>query len=189
MVGNLITAKACSSKPLCGPLHQRNGELIIRKLQCTKGALAIKHRARFHRKVVDRKMGGLTGNGLIQLGIPRGQTLTWQVLNEIETPRLESSVAPGLQEPVDRRQEVVMPMPPPQLFEHCVIKALPPQADAIHALSQNGGQLSAVKGGRIHFQGDFRTWLKPKLFRQGIEQCTDLIRTQERWRSPTDINR
>lgn len=72
-------------------------------------------------------MGGLTGNGLIQLRLPRGHGLTRQVLNEVKAPGLEDSVAPGLHQPVDRRLKVLMPMPPPQLFEHRVVKALPPK--------------------------------------------------------------
>ena len=85
--------------------------------------------------------------------------------------------------------EVALAMPTPQLLEHRIIKALPPQADAIHAMGQHGGQLRRIKGGWIHLQGDFRTRLKTKLFGQSIEQCTDLIRAQQRWRSPTDVDR
>ena len=76
-----------------------------------------------------------------------------------------------------------------QLFEHGVIKTLAPEADAIHSTDQNGGQLLAIKSGRIHFQGDFRTGLQPELLRQRIQQSTDLIRAQQRWRSPTDVDR
>ena len=179
MVGNLVAAEASSRQPLRGPLHQGNGKVVLRQLQQAKRALAIKHRARFHRKVVDREMGGLTGNGLIQLLIPPGQGLAWEVLDEIETPGPQCPIPPGLNQPVDRRMEVAQAMPTPQLFEHRIIKALAPQADAVHAMGQNGGQLRGIKGGRIHLQGDFRTGLKTEFVGQGIDQCSDLIGAQQ----------
>ena len=189
VVGNLVAAEASSRQPLCGSLHQGNGKVVLRQLQQAKRALAIKHRARFHGKVVYREMGGLTGNGLIQLRLPPGQGLAWEVLDEIETPRPQCSIAPGLNQPVDRCMEDALSVPTPQLSEYCIIKALAPQADAIHAMGQNGGQLRGIKGGRVHFKGDFRTRLKTKFVGQSIEQCSDLIRAQQRWRSATDINR
>ena len=79
-------------------------------------------------------------------------------------------------------------MPTPQLLEHRIIKALPPQADAVHAMGQNGGQLCGIKGGRIHLHGDFRTRLKTEFVGQGIDQCSDLIGAQQRWRSPADVH-
>ena len=84
--------------------------------------------------------------------------------------------------------EVALAMPTPQLLEHRIIKALPPQADAVHAMGQNGGQLRGIKGGRIHLQGDFRTRLKTEFVGQGIDQCSDLIGAQQRWRSPADVH-
>ena len=115
-------------------------------------------------------MGGLTGKGLIQLRIPPSQGLAREVLDEIETPGSERAIAPGLNQPINRRMEVGVAVPTPQLFEHRVIKALAPEADAIHSMGQYGGQLRGIKGGRIHLQGDFRTRLKTKFVCQGIEQ-------------------
>lgn len=127
VVGNLVAAESSSRQPLCGPLHQGNGQVVLRQLQQAKRSLAIKHRARLHREVVNRKMGSLTGNGLNQLRIPPGQGLAREVLDEIETPGPKRAIAPGLNQPVDRRMEVALAMPTPQLLEHRIIKALPPR--------------------------------------------------------------
>ena len=93
--------------------------------------------------------------------------LTRQVLNQIKAPALQFPVSMGRLHPVAGLQQVSPPMTAAKVDQNSVIKALAPQADAVHPSSQHRHELGLIKTGRVHLKGDFRTRLQTELLTQG----------------------
>ena len=75
-----------------------------------------------------------------------------------------------------------------EIHQNGIIKALAPQADAVHPCSQHRHELGLIKTGRVHLKGDFRTRLQTELLTQRGKQCADLIRRQQGGSATTDVD-
>ena len=189
MVGDFVAAEACSGESLAGAGHQRNGQIVLRQVQFSQSLATVEHRSWFDRQVIDRKMRCPGIHSLFQLFNPVLQGLAWEILNQIQAPGPQHTIRVGRSHPGDRLQQINAPVTPSKLLEHGIIEALPPEADAVHTSGDHRCEVMLIEARGVHFQGDFRTWLKAKPAMESIQKRSDLIRRQQRRRATTDVDR
>jgi len=68
--------------------------------------------------------------------------------------------------PVAGLKKISATMPTPQFSQHLIVETLTTETDSVHSGTQDSLQPRTVKTGRVHLQGDFRTWLKTELAAQ-----------------------
>ena len=79
-------------------------------------------------------------------------------------------------------------MTPSQINQNGIVKTLPAEADAVDPMVEAGQQRRLIETCRIHLEGDFRTLLESITATELIEQTADLIRTQQRRGTASEIH-
>ena len=182
-------AKTRSRQGDGGQLHQIGGEVLFRQLELPAGLPPLKDRPRFHDQVIDREMGWIEGEGLVQLLLPLPGGGPRESLDQIQAPTHELSLSPRRLQPGGRLEQIRAAMPAAQTLQHRVIKTLAAEADAVDPRLEIALQAGLIKAGGIELQADLGTGREAEALPQAAEQSLDLRGREHRGGAAPHIDR
>ena len=191
-VGDFVVAIAGGGQGAPGELHQVCPLVLIRQVEGSLLLAPLKHGARFDAQVVDRQMGGLEANRLLELLAPSLQTSPNRLrhpLDQIQAPTGQPPIQAGLRQPARRLNDIGAPVAPPEVREHLVVETLAAQADPVDSPRQIAAEPLLVKAGRIQFQGDLRPGGQAKPGSKSPHQIANLGRREQGWGAAPEIDR
>ena len=156
-------------------------------------------------------MGGPQGQGLPQLLVPvgehlgggpgagnpgadnrgtgnRGAGVGRQPLDQVQAPAAQSTPPFGGIKPCGSFNHIGALMAPPQGRQNPIVKALPPQADAVDAGGQPAQQTVPIETGRIGLKRDLRPRGDAEALLQCLQQGSHLGGRQQRRGSAPEVD-
>ena len=188
VIRDFVATKACPAQARTGERHQLHSQIVVGQGQLPPFLAPSEHGAGLHHQVVNRQMGSLHSQGLLQLCAPTVQRLVGEIADQIQAPARQCTAVMGLHQPPATLLKIQPPVATPQGFKHLIIKTLPSQTHPVDAGLDHSLKIGLIEAGGIHLQCDFCTGLKPELMAQRLQEPANLGCTQQRRRSPTDIN-
>gem|GEM_PF-3963108 len=137
------------------------------------------------RQGVEREMLRLPGEDRGEVLFPLVWRLTWPPVDQVEVDVAEASGSSG---PVGGYRRLGT-MRASEYFQPLRHQRLDPQAQPVDASRTIAGELFSVDRFGIRFQRDFRLVDQQEDRRDGVQQLGDLVRSEERRSSPTEVDR
>ena len=184
-VGNFVLLKPCLRGPLEQGLIVRQHHLLVGREQASLGHLAMQDGALLNGEGVCRKVADGQGRELLQVGLPAGEGLAGEAIDEVEADVAEACFGSGLHG-LERLLGAVAAVEQVQVV---VEEGLHPDAEAVEEMHPD----ESLKKGRrevlgVGLKGDLLQLREVETAGNGVHQLTQLVEGEERRSAATKVD-